>query len=445
MAVRQMEVGPVPIWDRAGEMMPREERRALQLGRMRRLVDRLYRSSPFYRQALQEKGIKPEDLRSLEDVQHLPFTRKKDVVDNYPFGLFAVPLEQIVRLQASSGTTGKPVVGGYTAHDVEMWAEVCARALVSAGIGRGDIVQNTHGYGLFTGGLGMHYGAEKIGAMVIPMSTGFTERQVMFMQDLGTTALVATPSYALVIAEKIAELGVPREQLKLRVGIGGAEPSTEEMRQSIQAKLGVKWYDIYGLMEVIGPGVAVECVCQDGLHIQEDHFYPEIIDPETGKVLPPGEKGELVLTTLTKEGMPVLRYRTGDITYFDDTPCPCGRTTVRMHKIIGRADDMLVIRGINVFPSQVEMVILRHKDEIEPQYQIIVDRVKNLDEMEVQVEASEAFWAMGEAARENLAKQLETELQQVLLVHSKVTILAPKTLARIEAGKARRVVDKRKF
>lgn len=445
MAVRQMEVGPVPIWDRAGEMMPREERRALQLGRMRRLVDRLYRSSPFYRQALQEKGIKPEDLRSLEDVQHLPFTRKKDVVDNYPFGLFAVPLEQIVRLQASSGTTGKPVVGGYTAHDVEMWAEVCARALVSAGIGRGDIVQNTHGYGLFTGGLGMHYGAEKIGAMVIPMSTGFTERQVMFMQDLGTTALVATPSYALVIAEKIAELGVPREQLKLRVGIGGAEPSTEEMRQSIQAKLGVKWYDIYGLMEVIGPGVAVECVCQDGLHIQEDHFYPEIIDPETGKVLPPGEKGELVLTTLTKEGMPVLRYRTGDITYFDDTPCPCGRTTVRMHKIIGRADDMLVIRGINVFPSQVETVILRHKDEIEPQYQIIVDRVKNLDEMEVQVEASEAFWAMGEAARENLAKQLETELQQVLLVHSKVTILAPKTLARIEAGKARRVVDKRKF
>lgn len=444
MAMAQAEIGSVPVWDRAAEMMPPEERAALQLGRMRRLLERLHRTSSFYRQALDARGIKPQDLKSLDDVQHLPFTTKKDVVDHYPFGLLTVPLQQAVRLHASSGTTGKPVVSFYTPHDLDVWAECCARALVSAGIGRGDIVQNTHGYGLFTGGLGMHFGAEKVGALTIPISTGLTERQVMFMQDLGVTALVATPSYALVIAEKIEEMGIDRSQLKLRVSIGGAEPSTEEMREKIEAKLGVKHYDVYGLLEIMGPGVAVECVCQEGLHVQEDHVYAEIINPETGQVLPPGEKGELVLTTLTKEGTPMLRYRTGDLTYFYEGPCPCGRTTVRIHKIIGRADDMVVVKGINVFPSQVESVILRHK-ELEPQYQLIVDRKNHLDTLEVEVEASEEFWGHGEAAREHMQKVLEKELQDVLVVHAKVTVLAPKTLPRIEAGKARRVIDRRQL
>lgn len=438
------EEAQVLIWNRAVECMPPEEKRMLQLHRLQRTVEYVYHRVPFYKKLFDEHGVKPEDIRSLDDIRRLPFTRKTDLVDNYPFGMFAVPLEEIVRVHATSGTTGKPIVAGYTREDLDMWAEAMARTYTLCGVTSADIVQNAYGYGLFTGGLGFHMGAERIGATVLPIATGLSQRQVMLMQDLGTTVLTCTPSYALTLADTMADMGVDKSKLKLRVGIHGAEPWTEGMRRDIEERLGLEAFDIYGLTEMCGPGVACECIYHDGLHIQDDLFYPEVVDPETGEPLPPGEKGDLVFTSLRRTGLPLIRYRTKDITALVTEPCRCGRTTVRFHKVTGRIDDMLIIRGVNVFPSQIETVILQFR-ELAPQYQIIVDRAKNLDTLEVQVEATEEFWAQGEEARKNLAAQVKAKLTQAIIATPEVTILAPRTLPRIEAGKAKRVIDKRKM
>lgn len=438
------EEAQVLIWNRAVECMPPEEKRMLQLHRLQRTVEYVYHRVPFYKKLFDEHGVKPEDIRSLDDIRRLPFTRKTDLVDNYPFGMFAVPLEEIVRVHATSGTTGKPIVAGYTREDLDMWAEAMARTYTLCGVTSADVVQNAYGYGLFTGGLGFHMGAERIGATVLPIATGLSQRQVMLMQDLGTTVLTCTPSYALTLADTMADMGVDKSKLKLRVGIHGAEPWTEGMRRDIEERLGLEAFDIYGLTEMCGPGVACECIYHDGLHIQDDLFYPEVVDPETGEPLPPGEKGDLVFTSLRRTGLPLIRYRTKDITALVTEPCRCGRTTVRFYKVTGRIDDMLIIRGVNVFPSQIETVILQFR-ELAPQYQIIVDRAKNLDTLEVHVEATEEFWAQGEEARKNLAAQVKAKLTQAIIATPEVTILAPRTLPRIEAGKAKRVIDKRKM
>ncbi len=431
------------IWDKTNECMPREERRILQLKRLKDVVTRSYMNVPFYKQKFDELGITPDDINSLEDLSKLPFTVKTDLRDNYPFDLFAVPMEDIVRLHASSGTTGKPIVGAYTRNDLNVWAEVMARTLTAGGVTSKDIVQNAYGYGLFTGGLGMHYGAERVGATVVPAASGLSQRQIMLWQDFGTTAISCTPSYALSLAETAAEIGVDiKEKVKIRAGFFGAEPWTDEMRREIEEKLNLEAFDIFGLTEIIGPGVAAECYCHDGLHIQEDHFLAETIDPETGEVLPYGTEGELVFTALTKEAFPVIRYRTRDITVLDPTPCACGRTTLRMKKVTGRSDDMLVIRGVNVFPSQIESVLL-NKEGLIGQYQIIVNRVKNLDTLEVQVEASNEMYAAGREAIEAKEKEIAKQLNQVLLLSAKVTIVEPKSIVRSE-GKAKRVIDNRK-
>lgn len=438
------EEARVVIWNPAAECMPLEEKRMLQLRRLQRIVEYVYHRVPFYRKAFDEHKVKPEDIRTLDDIRRLPFTKKTDLVANYPFGMWAVPLEEIVRLQSTSGTTAKPIVMGYTRNDTEMWAEAMARTYQLCGVTADDVVQNAYGYALFTGGMGFHIGAEKIGATLIPAGPGMTQRQIMLMLDLGTTVLTCTPSYALTIADTLASMNIDRSKLKLRVGIFGAEPWTEEMRRNIEEGLGLEAYDIYGFTEMCGPGVACECLYHDGLHIQDDLFYPEVVDPDTEEPLPPGEKGDLVFTSLTREGVPLIRYRTKDITSLEYEPCRCGRTTPRFRKITGRIDDMLIIRGVNVFPSQIETVILQYR-ELAPQYQIIVDRVKNLDTLEVQVEATEEFWAQGEEARRNLAAQVQAKLTQAIIATADITILAPRTLPRIEAGKARRVVDKRKL
>ncbi|MBC7345992.1 MAG: phenylacetate--CoA ligase [Clostridia bacterium] len=438
------EEARVVIWNPAAECMPLEEKRMLQLRRLQRIVEYVYHRVPFYRKAFDEHKVKPEDIRTLDDIRRLPFTKKTDLVANYPFGMWAVPLEEIVRLQSTSGTTAKPIVMGYTRNDTEMWAEAMARTYQLCGVTADDVVQNAYGYALFTGGMGFHIGAEKIGATLIPAGPGMTQRQIMLMLDLGTTVLTCTPSYALTIADTLASMNIDRSKLKLRVGIFGAEPWTEEMRRTIEEGLGLEAYDIYGFTEMCGPGVACECLYHDGLHIQDDLFYPEVVDPDTEEPLPPGEKGDLVFTSLTREGVPLIRYRTKDITSLEYEPCRCGRTTPRFRKITGRIDDMLIIRGVNVFPSQIETVILQYR-ELAPQYQIIVDRVKNLDTLEVQVEATEEFWAQGEEARRNLAAQVQAKLTQAIIATADITILAPRTLPRIEAGKARRVVDKRRL
>lgn len=438
------EEARVVIWNPAAECMPLEEKRMLQLRRLQRIVEYVYHRVPFYRKAFDEHKVKPEDIRTLDDIRRLPFTKKTDLVANYPFGMWAVPLEEIVRLQSTSGTTAKPIVMGYTRNDTEMWAEAMARTYQLCGVTADDVVQNAYGYALFTGGMGFHIGAEKIGATLIPAGPGMTQRQIMLMLDLGTTVLTCTPSYALTIADTLASMNIDRSKLKLRVGIFGAEPWTEEMRRNIEEGLGLEAYDIYGFTEMCGPGVACECLYHDGLHIQDDLFYPEVVDPDTEEPLPPGEKGDLVFTSLTREGVPLIRYRTKDITSLEYEPCRCGRTTPRFRKITGRIDDMLIIRGVNVFPSQIETVILQYR-ELAPQYQIIVDRVKNLDTLEVQVEATEEFWAQGEEARRNLAAKVQAKLTQAIIATADITILAPRTLPRIEAGKARRVVDKRKL
>ena len=430
------------IWNDEYETLPREAMEALQLKRLRALVDRVCSTVPFYKRKLGEMGYKSGDLRKLDDLSRLPFTTKDDLRDNYPFGLFAVPMERVVRIHASSGTTGKPTVVGYTRRDVDTWAELMARTLSSGGTTRGDIVHNAYGYGLFTGGLGAHYGAEKIGAAVIPMSGGNTKRQILIMKDFGSTVLCSTPSYALNMAEVMAEEGISPADLKLKCGLFGAEPWSEGMRREIERKLGIDALDIYGLSEVIGPGVASECLeMKQGLHVFEDHFIPEIINPETGQVLPYGELGELVFTTLTKEAFPVLRYRTRDISRLIPTPCVCGRTLLRMERISGRTDDMLIIRGVNVFPSQIESVIM-DIEGVEPHYQMIVTREGTLDVLEVQVEINESVFTDAIKGLEKLAKRVEHDIKDLLGVSCKVRLVEPKTIQRSE-GKAKRVIDKR--
>jgi len=430
-------------WNRPVETMGHGQLYDIQSGRLKELVGRVYNQVPFYREKIQQAGLLPEDVNTLEDLAKLPFINKQDMRDNYPYGLFAVPLSEIVRLHASSGTTGRPTVVGYTKRDIGMWSEVMARSLTAAGVNRQSFVQIAYGYGLFTGGLGVHYGAELVGASVIPVSSGNTHRQLLLMKDFGTTALACTPSYALHIAEAMRESGINREELALKVGIFGAEPWSERMRQEIEEELGIKAIDIYGLSEIIGPGVACECEAQDGLHINEDHFYPEIINPETGVVLPDGEKGELVITTLTKEGMPMVRYRTRDLTVLQRGICSCGRTLVRMGKVLGRSDDMLIIRGVNVFPSQVETVLLE-LGETSPHYQLIVDREDNMDQLTVMVEVTEDMFSDEVRRLEILERKIKEALSSVLSVSAKVKLVGPKTIARSE-GKAVRVIDKRKI
>ena len=429
------------IWDREHETMSRPSLQNLQGQRLQAQVARVYEKVPFYRQALQEKGLTPASIHSLADLPLLPFTHKRDFRDNYPLGLTAVPMDQIVRVHASSGTTGKPIVVAYTAADIDLWSEVMARTLSAAGVTKHDVVHNAYGYGLFTGGLGFHYGAERIGATVIPVSGGQTKRQIMLLQDLGSTVLCCTPSYALYLAEAAQEMGADLRESKLRVGIFGAEPWSERMRQEIQVKTGLKALDIFGLSEIIGPGVSMECEHQAGLHIFEDHFLPEIVDPQTGEPLPYGERGELVLTTLTKEALPVIRYRTGDITSLNPEPCACGRTLVRMSKISGRTDDMLIVRGVNVFPSQIETVLLQ-VEGVEPHYQIIVDRQATLDDLEVWVEVSESIFADEVRRLEALEEKVRTELHEVLGISARVKLVEPRSIQRSE-GKAKRVIDRR--
>lgn len=431
------------IWNPHFECMDRNGLRQVQSERLRTTLERAYFNVPFYRHRMQESGLGPESIDSIEDISKLPFTTKNDLRDNYPFGLFAVPMSEIVRIHASSGTTGKPTVVGYTRHDVVTWSEVMARTLTAAGATRNDFIQIAYGYGLFTGGLGLHYGGEKIGASVIPISGGNTSRQIQLMHDFGTTILACTPSYALHLAEAIGENGVDRDSLKLRAGVFGAEPWTENMRKEIEAKLRITAIDIYGLSEVIGPGVASECSEQDGLHINEDHFYPEIIDPETLQPLPEGSLGELVFTTITKEGLPLIRYRTRDLTRLSFKKCSCGRTLVRMEKCLGRSDDMLIIRGVNLFPSQVESVLLE-MSEINPHYQLIVDRINNLDTLELKVEVNEAFFPDRISQLESLRQKLSSNIEDAIGLGVKVTLVEPKAIARSE-GKAVRVIDKRKL
>lgn len=429
------------IWDRKHETMSRGDLHTLQLARLQAQAANVYDKVPFYRQRFMEHGLTPGSIRSLDDLARLPFTYKRDFRDNYPLGLAAVPKERIVRLHASSGTTGKPTVVAYTAGDIETWTEVMARTITAGGVTKNDVVHNAYGYGLFTGGLGFHYGAERIGATVIPVSGGVTKRQIMLIQDLGSTVLCCTPSYALYLAEAAAEMGVDLRESSLRVGIFGAEPWSERMRQEIEAKLGLKALDIYGLSEIIGPGVSVECEHQCGLHIFEDHFLAEIVDPATGTPLPAGQRGELVLTTLTKEALPVIRYRTGDITQLSIEPCACGRTIARMAKPSGRTDDMLIVRGINVFPSQIETVLLQIEG-VQPHYQIVVDRQHTLDDLEVWVEVSDTVFADEIRGLEALERKIRDELHNALGIAARVRLVEPRSIQRSE-GKAKRVVDRR--
>ena len=431
------------IWDPKFECMSIPELRDLQLERLKEVCERTYHRIPFYYQAFRKAGVKPKDINSLEDLSRLPFTTKDDLRDNYPFGLFAVPPSDIVEIHTSSGTTGKPIVGGYTHRDIELWSEVMARCLTCSGTTKDDVVQNAYGYGLFTGGLGVHYGARRIGASVIPISGGNTKRQIMIMQDFGSTILTCTPSYTLFLAEVATEMGMTFERMSLKAGNFGAEPWSESMRVEIERKLKLLALDIYGLTEIIGPGVANECQVKEGLHIFEDHFLPEIIDPATGKSLPPGQAGELVITTLTKEAMPLIRYRTRDITALIPQACPCGRTMVRMKRIMGRTDDMLIIRGVNVFPSQIEAVLMQ-MEETEPHYQIVVDRVGALDELEIQVEVNEGIFSDQIKRLEDIERKIEKEIESALGISVKVKLAEPKSIQRSE-GKAKRVIDKRKL
>ncbi len=426
------------------ETLPRAALEALQLKRLQATVARVYANVPFYKSSFDAAGVKPEDVKSLADLQRLPFTTKQNMRDSYPYGLFAAPMEEIVRIHASSGTTGKPTVVGYTQKDIETWSELMARSFVAAGAHKGDIIHNAYGYGLFTGGLGAHYGAEKLGASVIPISGGNTKRQIMIMQDFGSTILTCTPSYSLYLAEEAAAEGVDIKSSKLRVGIFGAEPWSEAMRTEIEANLGLDAIDIYGLSEIMGPGVAIECIEEKhGLHIWEDHFIPEIINPETGQPVVEGEKGELVITTITKQGIPLIRYRTRDITSISYAPCSCGRSHGRIARMSGRSDDMLIIRGVNVFPSQIESILVRIEG-VEPHYLLIVDRKDNLDTLEVQVEVNEEIFSDEIKVLQSLARRIEKEIKDMLGVTCTVKLVEPKTIQRSE-GKAKRVQDNRKL
>ncbi|HEX2951550.1 MAG TPA: phenylacetate--CoA ligase [Armatimonadota bacterium] len=430
------------IYNPLYECMPREEIEALQLRRLKDSISRTYNHVSAFREKCQKIGVTPLDLQTLADLKYFPFLIKADFRDNYPFGLFAVPKEEVVRIHSSSGTTGKPTVVGYTANDISLWSQVTARSMGCAGVTRKDVVQICYGYGLFTGGLGVHYGAERYGAMVIPISGGNTKRQVMIMQDFGSTVIASTPSYALYMAEVAEEMGV-LDKINLRVGIFGAEPWSESMRQDLQRKLGIRAIDIYGMCELIGPGVSCECECQQGLHIFEDHFYPEIIDPDTGEVLPQGSRGELVITSLSKEAVPVIRYRTRDITSLNYERCSCGRTMVRMDRVTGRTDDMLIIRGVNVFPSQVEDVLINIEGTA-PHYQLHVRREGTLDEVELWVEVTESVLKDDIRTLESLSRRIAAELHSVLNISCRVKLVEPKTIERSE-GKAKRVIDHRKI
>jgi phenylacetate-CoA ligase len=428
----------------ATDYLPLPQLRALQLSRLRAIVARAYEHQKLFRNRMTERHLAPAHITSLASLAHLPFTVKSDLRDTYPFGLFASPMQDIVRLHASSGTTGKPIVVAYTKADLDVWQEVMVRTFAACGVHSGDIVQNAYGYGLFTGGLGAHYGAEALGATVIPISGGNTERQLMVLADFGVTAICCTPSYFLHLFEKVlAAGGAGAKPAQLRVGIFGAEPWSEAMRQRIQLESGIKAYDIYGLSEIIGPGVASECSCQNGLHVFEDHFLPEIINSETGEVLPDGSEGELVLTTLSKQAMPMIRYRTRDITLLHTETCPCGRTLRRIRRITRRSDDMFIIRGINVFPSQVETALLQVEGTM-PHYQIVLTRTHDLDEMEVKVEVLPEVFSDKIRALESLQKKLSHALENTLGLRAKVTLVAPQTITRSE-GKAKRVLDQREL
>ncbi|MBA3010493.1 MAG: phenylacetate--CoA ligase [Proteobacteria bacterium] len=434
----------MPIYNKNFETMPRKGIEALQLQRLQATVERIYASVPFYKTAFDKAHIKPKDIKSLADLQRLPFTNKQDLRDNYPYDMFAVPMEDIVRIHASSGTTGKPTVVGYTQNDINTWAELMARSFSAAGATRKDIIHNAFGYGLFTGGIGAHYGAEKLGASVIPVSGGNTKRQITIMQDFKPTILCGTPSYILHLAEVAQEMGVDFKDLQFKAGIFGAEPWTENMRSELEAKLHLRAIDIYGLSEVMGPGVSIECYEeQKGLHVFEDHFIVEIIDPETGNLLPHGETGELVFTAITKEAFPVIRYRTKDITSLNPVPCTCGRTHIRMNKPSGRTDDMLIIRGVNVFPSQIESVLMETK-EILPHYQLVVDRKDNLDTLTVKVEIDDQLFRDDIKSLQKMENRISSDIKEYLGVSAKVTLVEPKTIQRSQ-GKAIRVIDNRKL
>ena len=423
------------------ECMPREEIKRIQSERLVWQVARMYDRVELFRKRMDEKKLKPEDIKSIDDLSKLPFSYKQDLRDYYPYGLFAEPLKNIVRTHASSGTTGKQIVVGYTRHDLEMWADCMARQLAAAGTTDEDVVQVSYGYGLFTGGLGAHAGAERIGATVVPTSSGNTARQIRTMVDFGTTVLCCTPSYAMYLAEAIEDAGL-RDKIKLKAGVFGAEPWTEDMRHAIEDSLGIKAFDVYGLSEIMGPGVSYECECQNGMHVNEDMFVPEIIDPNTGEVLPEGAQGELVFTTLTKEGFPVIRYRTRDICSLNYEQCGCGRTFVRMNKPTGRSDDMMIIRGVNVFPSQIEEVLLKIGKGVTPNYQIIVGRENNTDTLDINVEMTEKLFADDVKSIEKIEKKIVSDLRSVLGIGAKVHLVNPKTIARSE-GKAKRVIDNR--
>lgn len=434
------------IYNEEFETLPHEALEALQLKRLRQVVQRVYHNVGFYKKAFDKAGVSPDNLKTLEDLKRFPMTTKQDLRDNYPFGLFATPMSNIVRLHASSGTTGASTVVSYTRQDIETWAELMGRCFVAAGLTKNDIIHNAYGYGLFTGGLGAHYGAEKIGASVVPMSGGNTKRQIMILQDFGPTAICCTPSYALNLSEQGTAMGVDMRKLALRVGIFGAEPWTEKMRDEIEKALNIKAFNIYGLSEIMGPGVAMECdEVRDGMHIYEDHFLVETIDPKTGETLPAGSEGELVFTTLTKEAFPLIRYRTRDICRLDPTPCRCGRTHRRMGRVLGRSDDMLIIRGVNVFPSQIEAVLVGIEG-LEPHYQLIVDREGSLDTLEVQVELSEKQFTGADEIKtlQKLENQLRKDMKDYLGITAKIKLVEPKTIQRSE-GKSSRVVDKRKL
>jgi phenylacetate-CoA ligase len=425
----------------APDYVPAPLLRELQLSRLKATVARAWERVPLFRSRLDERGLTPDKIRTLDDIALLPFTVKTDLRDTYPFGLFASPMEEIVRLHASSGTTGKPIVVAYTQKDLDVWTSVMKRAFAMCGLHCGDIIQNSYGYGLFTGGLGAHYGAEGLGATVIPISGGNTDRQIMVMKDFGVTAVCCTPSYFLHMVDRATQLGIDMHDLPLRVGVFGAEPWTGAMRDRIQNLTGIQAFDIYGLSEIIGPGVAVECPCQDGLHIFEDHFYPEIVDPETGAVLPDGEDGELVLTTLSKQAMPMIRYRTRDITSIVSGPCPCGRSLRRMRRVGRRTDDMMIVRGVNVFPSQIESALLDVEGTL-PHYQIILTRSRGLDQIEVQVEVTSDSFSDKIGALEQLNDKIADAIEHVINIRVQVTLVEPNTIQRSE-GKAKRVVDRR--
>lgn len=430
------------IWNREIECAEKEQMRELQSSKLAGMVRRMYDNVPFYKKKFDEIGLEPGDIKTVDQLKDLPFTNKNDLRDNYPFGLFTVPQTDVVRIHASSGTTGKPTVVGYTHADLDIWAEVVARSLTMAGVHKGDTIQIAYGYGPFTGGLGLHYGAEKIGATVIPISTGNTKKQLQFMTDFKATVIACTPSYAAHLGECIANNGISADDVKLRIGVFGAEPWTNELRCQIEKLLKVKAFDIYGLSEIIGPGVSMECGCQCGNHVFEDHFIPEIIDPETLEVLPDGELGELVFTTVSKVAMPLLRYRTRDLTRLHREKCECGRTLVRMDKCLGRTDDMLIIRGVNVFPSQVESVLM-DMSETTPHYQLIVRRENNLDTLEILVEIDQKNWSDSIRELEGIRRRIENNIKSMLGIGAKIRLVEPNTIERSE-GKAMRVIDIRK-